>query len=65
MEKFFSTLKTELVSRNSWRTKEDAENALFTYIDGWYNPTDQQKLGLLSLDEYEANYYQQVPAGTG
>lgn len=31
MENFFSTLKTELVYRNSWRTREDAENALFAY----------------------------------
>ncbi|MEV0299179.1 IS3 family transposase [Nocardia sp. NPDC050710] len=28
MENFFSTLKTELVYRNSWRTREDAENAI-------------------------------------
>lgn len=34
MENFFSTLKTELVYRKSWRTREDAENALFAYIDG-------------------------------
>jgi putative transposase len=46
MENFFSTLKTELVYRNSWRTREDAENALFAYIDGWYNTRRiQKKLG--------------------
>ncbi|WP_157187556.1 IS3 family transposase [Nocardia vinacea] len=33
MGNFFSTLKTELVYRNSWRTREDAENALFSYIE--------------------------------
>ncbi|WP_425302562.1 IS3 family transposase, partial [Nocardia wallacei] len=43
MENFFSTLKTELVYRNSWRTREDAENALFSYIDGWYNTQRIQK----------------------
>lgn len=37
IENFFSTLKTELVHRNSWRTREEAENARFAYIDGWYN----------------------------
>jgi transposase InsO family protein len=37
MENFFSTLKTELVYRSSWRTREEAENALFAYIDAWYN----------------------------
>jgi transposase InsO family protein len=29
MENFFSTLKTELVYRNSWRAKEEAENTQF------------------------------------
>jgi transposase InsO family protein len=55
MENFFSTLKTELVYRNSWRTREEAENALFAYIDGWYNTERiQTRLGWLSPDEYEA-----------
>ncbi|WP_327119065.1 IS3 family transposase [Nocardia sp. NBC_01730] len=43
MENFFSTLKTELVYRNSWRTREAAENALFGYIDCWYNTQRIQK----------------------
>jgi transposase InsO family protein len=54
MENFFSTLKTELVYRNSWRNKEEAENALFAYIDAWYNTERiQARLGWLSPDEYE------------
>ena len=54
MENFFSTLKTELVYRNSWRSKEEAENALFAYIDTWYNTERiQTRLGWLSPDEYE------------
>jgi transposase InsO family protein len=55
MENFWSTLKIELVYRNSWRTRDEAENAIFAYIDGWYNTTRIQKeLGYLSPDEYEA-----------
>ena len=55
MEGFFSTLKTELVYRNSWRTRDEAENALFAYIDGWYNTERiQARLGWRSPDEYEA-----------
>ncbi|MBF6168594.1 IS3 family transposase [Streptomyces gardneri] len=62
---FFSTLKTELVYRNFWRTREDAENALFSYIDGWYNTQRiQKKLDWRSPDEYEDSYHQRVPAGT-
>lgn len=37
MENFFPTLKIEPVYRNSWRSREEAENTLFAYIDAWYN----------------------------
>ncbi|WP_425440443.1 IS3 family transposase [Prauserella shujinwangii] len=37
MENFFSTLKIELVSRDSWRTRDGAENVIFSYIGSWYN----------------------------
>ena len=57
MENFFSTLKTELVYRTAWRTREAAENALFVYIDGWYNPHRiQRRLDYLSPAEYETLY---------
>ena len=58
MENFWSTLKIELVYRNSWRTRDEADNAIFAYIDGWYNRERIQKdLGWLSPDEYEAAWY--------
>ncbi|MEV5544045.1 IS3 family transposase [Saccharopolyspora shandongensis] len=58
MENFFSTLKIELVYRNSWRTRDEAENAIFGYIDGWYNTQRIQKeLGWLSPDEYETAWH--------
>lgn len=54
MENFFSRLKTELVYRTAWRTRDQAENALFAYIDGWYNTRRiQRRLGYLSPYEYE------------
>jgi putative transposase len=57
-ENFFSTLKTELVYRSSWRTRGEAENALFAYIDGWYNTERiQHRIGWLSPDEYEATWH--------
>lgn len=58
MENFFSTLKTELVYRNAWRTRDEAENAIFAYIDAWYNTRRiQRELGYLSPDEYEARWH--------
>lgn len=54
-ENLWSTIKIELVYRNAWRTRDEADKALFDYIDCWYNPTPIQKeLGWLSPDEYEA-----------
>ncbi len=59
MENFFSTLKIELVYRRSWRTRDEAENAIFAYIDGWYNTRRiQRELGYLSPDEYETAWQQ-------
>jgi transposase InsO family protein len=43
MENFWSTLKIELVYRKSWRTRDEAENAIFAYIDAWYNTERIQK----------------------
>ena len=58
MENFWSTLKIELVYRTSWRSRDDADNAIFTYIDGWYNRERiQRDLGWRSPDEYEAAWY--------
>jgi transposase InsO family protein len=64
-ENFFSTLKVELVYRTSFRTREEADLALFRYIDGWYNPTRiQRALGWRSPAEYEADYYRNLEAAT-
>ncbi|MEU4483167.1 IS3 family transposase [Micromonospora sp. NPDC023966] len=52
MENFWSTLKIELVYRTSWWTRDEAENAIFAHIDGWYNTGRIQRgLGYLSRDE--------------
>jgi transposase InsO family protein len=49
------------VYRRSWRTRDEAENAIFTYIDGWYNTRRTQKeLGYLSPDEYETTWHQEA-----
>ncbi|WP_425561552.1 IS3 family transposase, partial [Micromonospora olivasterospora] len=62
----WSTLKIELVYRTSWRTRDEPENAIFAYIDGWYNTRRIQKeLGYRSPDEYETAWHthQKEPAG--
>jgi putative transposase len=38
METFFKTIKAELIWRNTWYTRRQAELAIFEYINGFYNP---------------------------
>ena len=37
MESFFGTLKTELVYRTSFPTREAAKRAIFEYVEAFYN----------------------------
>ena len=37
-EAFFKTLKAELIWRQTWHTRHQAETAMFNYINGFYNP---------------------------
>lgn len=38
MESFFSTLKTERLSKKHYRTRDDLRADVFDYIEGFYNP---------------------------
>lgn len=38
MESFWSTLKSELIHRRDWQTREEVELALFDYVETFYNP---------------------------
>ena len=37
-ESFFASLECGRIDRRSFQTKTEARLALFTYIEGWYNP---------------------------
>jgi transposase InsO family protein len=54
-ENMWSTLKTECVRRRDFASRAEANQALFEYLDGFYNPRRIQKnLGWRSPDEFEA-----------
>ena len=54
-ESFFATLKTELVYRRRYRTREEAKRELFEYIERFYNRKRMHSaLGYLSPAEFEA-----------
>lgn len=37
-ESFFASLQTELLDRQIWRTRQQLGNAIFDYLEAWYNP---------------------------
>lgn len=63
-ESFFASLECELIDRRSWQTKTEARLALFTWIEGWYNPRRRHSaLGYLSPANYEARHSGERPSG--
>jgi transposase InsO family protein len=53
-ESFFATIKTELIHRQAWPTRTAARQAIFEYIEGWYNTRRRHSsLGYLSPAAYE------------
>ena len=53
-ESFFATLELELIARHRWATRSAARQAIFRYIETWYNPRRRHStLGYLSPVEYE------------
>ncbi len=53
-ESFFATLETELLERHSFRSRDEARLALFTYIEGFYNSRRRHStLGYRSPHRFE------------
>ena len=56
-ESFFASLECELINRRSWKTQVEARTALFTWIEGWYNPRRRHSsLGQISPINFERKY---------
>ncbi|MBB5720353.1 transposase InsO family protein [Stakelama sediminis] len=55
VETFFKSLKAELIWRQSWPTRRQAEAAIFQYINGFYNSRRRHSyLGGISPVAFEA-----------
>jgi putative transposase len=53
-ESFFATLEREVINRRSFRSQAEARMAIFTWLEGWYNPRRRHSsLGYLSPINYE------------
>jgi putative transposase len=56
MESFWGTLKTELVYHRKYRTREEARQSIFKYIECWYNRKRRHSaLGYKSPEQFEAS----------
>ncbi len=54
MESFYSTLKTELIYHENFRTREEARRAVFEYLEMFYNRIRRHStLGYLSPVDFE------------
>ena len=54
VETFFKTLKSELVWRTVFNTRDQAESAIARYIDGFYNPVRRHSaLDFISPAQFE------------
>jgi putative transposase len=53
-ESFFASLECELLDRRNFKTKTEARLAVFTWIEGWYNPRRRHSaLGQISPINFE------------
>lgn len=58
-ESFFATMECELLDRRTFRTRAEAERAIFEFIEGWYNPHRRHSsLGYLSPIDFERQHAQ-------
>jgi putative transposase len=57
VESFFGTLQLELLDRQNWATRDELAQAIFEYIEAWYNPRRRHStLGMLSPVQYEQTH---------
>jgi transposase InsO family protein len=62
-ESFFGALKNELINTRVWPTRAAARQAIFEYIESWYNLRRlHSSLGYRSPAQYEATIHQKTAA---
>src|SRR5829696_5713488 len=54
MESFWGTLQLEVLDRKTWNSRDELANAIFEWIECWYNPTRRHSsIGMLSPVDFE------------
>jgi putative transposase len=60
-ESFFANLECELINRRSFKSKAEARMAIFTWIEGWYNPRRRHSaLDYLSPANFERKHQDHI-----
>ncbi len=61
-ESFFASLECELINRRVFKSKAEARLAIFTWIEGWYNPRRRHSaLDYLSPANFESKHAINLP----
>lgn len=61
MESFWHTMQLELLDTRTWENRQQLCNAIFEWIECWYNPYRRHSsIGMLSPDEYERRYWRDL-----
>ena len=54
MESFWATMQLELLDTRTWKTREELANAIFEWIECWYNPVRRHSgIGMRSPIAFE------------
>ena len=57
MESFWGTVQLELFDSRTWKTRAQLANAIFEWIECWYNPKRRHSsIGMLSPLDYKAHH---------
>ena len=55
VESFWGTMQLELLDSRTWKSRDELANAIFEWIECWYNPIRRHSsIGMLSPAGYEA-----------
>ena len=64
MESFWGTMQLELLDSRTWNTRAELANAIFEWIECWYNPKRRHsRVGMFSPAEFETRHTPPHPAG--
>ena len=63
MQSFFGSMQIELLDRRIWQSRAELANAIFEWIEAWYNPRRRHSaLGYLSPIHYDTLHSTATPA---